>query len=93
MLKNVSDVVPSNEVYSLCDERIELDKLRFYRGRLTLVVAMLPESFTKTLNIMRPPHVEMTDFDEDGYVVIRPDPQPALTSPCRVWSRVFSAAG
>lgn len=53
MGKNVSELISNNLLYRLRDRWTELDKFRFQRGQLPLVLSTLPDSVGKALNMMR----------------------------------------
>lgn len=85
----------SNLLYRLHEKFPELDITRFHRVPLSLVLATLPQSVTKALNIVRPqpPPVEETEFEEGEDVVMQSDSQLVLSSSYRSLSLLFSTTG
>lgn len=82
MLRNLSDVISNSSRYFLRNKRPALHKSGFKRACLPLVLATLPKSVAKALNIVHPQlqEVKVTEVDKTGKGSMRLYAQLALTS-------------
>lgn len=80
ILERVSDLLSNSSLYKVRDERSQLKTSQFRWGHLPLVLATLPDSIIKALNIVWPWSLQLgpTETDEDGKVVIRSDSKSAI---------------
>lgn len=94
MSENLNDLISHDSLCRLCGNTSELVKSHLQRGRLPLMFATLPESITKSLNIIPQgqPQVEDRKLDDDGNVTMRPYSQPKLATSYRSLWLLFPAA-
>lgn len=81
ILESLNDVIYNISMYTLCNEWIELNKLRSQRHCYSLVFDTLPESVTRARNTAgpRPLQIAAMVFDEDENKVMRLESQLGLT--------------
>lgn len=94
MSESLSDIIQNRSDYRLLEERSELDRSCFERGRFPPLVATFPILFGKRLNIVwtRRTGIQHTEIDDQFNAFKSWDPHSVLTTSYKNWSLLLFAA-